>query len=89
MNIVHKGPILSAAQQNLLLQSFSEEEIKKTLWNIPENKASGLDGFNSGFYKASWPVVGPDVVTVIQNFFHSGVLPKAWNVIAITLIPKS
>ena len=89
VKVVQKGLVLSAAHQNLLSLSFSEEEIKKTLWSIPENKAPGLDEFNSGFYKASWPVVDPNVVSAIQDFFDSRSLPKAWNVTAITLIPKT
>ena len=52
MNIVHKGPVLTTAQQKLLTLSFSEAEIKKVLWSIHEDKAPGIDGFNSGFYKA-------------------------------------
>ena len=89
MNIVHKGPILTAAEQNLFSLSFSKDEIKKTLWSIPEDKALSIDGFNSGFYKASWPVVGMDIVRAIQDFFESRILPKAWNVTAITLIPNT
>ena len=44
---------------------------------------------NSGFYKAAWPVIGTDVVEVVQDFIKTGISPKAWNVIAITLISKT
>ncbi|XP_057526487.1 uncharacterized protein LOC130805719 [Amaranthus tricolor] len=40
----YKGPILTAAQQNLLPLSFSKAEIKKALWSIPEDKAPALMG---------------------------------------------
>ena len=89
ISIIQQGPVLTVAQQKLLTLSFTEDEIKKTMWSIPEDKALGLDGFNSGFYKAVWPVVGTNVVSAIQDFFNTGTLPKAWNIIAITLIPKS
>ena len=79
MNIVHKGPVLTASQQNVLSLSFFEAEIKKALWSIPDDKAPGVDGFNSGFYKAAWPVVGTGVNRAIQEFFESGILPKAWT----------
>lgn len=89
MNIIQQGPVLTATQQKLLTLSFTEDEIKKTMWSIPEDKALGLDGFNSGFYKTAWPVVGTDVIRAIQVFFNTGTLPTAWNITAITLIPKS
>ena len=57
------------------------------MWSIPEDKALGLDGFNSGFYKAAWKIVGTDVVKAVQDFAN-GTLLKSWNTTAITLIPK-
>ena len=56
---------------------------------IPDDKALGLNGYNSGFFKAAWDIVGEDIVQAVQNFFNIGVLLNAWNVTAITLIPKS
>lgn len=88
MNVVHKGHTLTEAQQGLLSLNFSEEEIKKAMWSFPDDKALGIDGFNSGFYKAAWPVVGKDVTDTIRNFFAAGALPNLWKVTTITLIPK-
>ena len=48
----------------------------------------GLDGFNSKFYKDARSIVGPDVITTIQEFFQSEKLLRSWNIAAITLIPK-
>lgn len=59
------------------------------MWSIHENKAPGIDGYNSGFYKATWGVVGEDIVQAIQNFFNTGILLNAWNVTSINLIPKT
>ena len=64
-------------------------KIKNAMWSIPKNKAPGLNGYNSGFYKVAWEIVGNDIVEAIQKFFDTWVLFKAWNVTAITLIPKS
>lgn len=58
------------------------------MWSIDDNKAPGLDGYNNRFYKVAWPIVGPDVVTAIQNFFLIGKMPKAWSLTTIPLIPK-
>lgn len=82
-----QGPILSMQHHSLLDLQFTPEEIKRALWSIPDNKAPGLDGFNSCFYKASWEVVGKDLVRAVSQFFSNGKL-KSWNMTTITLIPK-
>ena len=88
MSTIHSGPILTPDLWPLLDLSFSPQEIKEAIWSIHDNKALGLDGFNSKFYKASWPVVSPNLVNAIQSFFRNGKLLKSWNIPAITLIPK-
>ena len=88
MNVLHSGPVLNQDQQNLLDLNFTPNEIKDAMWSILEDKAPGVDGFNSGFYKGAWDIVGIDVVKAIQNFFANGSLLKSWNTLAITLIPK-
>lgn len=88
MTIARKGLILSDAQRGLLDLSFSKEEIKEVMWSIPNDKALGLDGFNSEFYKASWNVVGDDVVTTIKHFFCTGSMDSRWHITSLTLIPK-
>ena len=88
MNIINRGPTLTHNQQNLLTLSFSLEDIKEVTWSIPEDKASRLDGFNSGFYKAAWDIVGADVVAAVQEFFAKGTPLNSWNTTTITLIPK-
>lgn len=82
------GPVLTHQQGLMLDLSFTPEEIKAALWSIPDEKAPGLDGFNSHFYKAAWDIVGSDVVQAITHFFQSGKLPRSWKTSTITLIPK-
>ena len=89
MHIIREGPILNDKHRNTLNLYFSSNEIKAAMWSILEEKALGLDGYNSGFFKAAWEEVGEDIVQAIQNFFNTGALLNAWNVTAITLIPKS
>lgn len=72
----------------MLNLSFSAEEIKNALWSIPDDKAPGLDGYNSKFFKVAWSIVGKDVVTSIQDFFATGKLLKSWNITSVTLVPK-
>lgn len=72
----------------LLDLSFNAEEIKGALWSINDNKAPGLDGFNSKFYKVAWPAIRDNIVAAIQSFFRIGKFLKSWNITTITLIPK-
>lgn len=88
MQVIIEGPVLDHAMRDKLTLQFSPEEIRAAVQSIPDNKASGLDGYNSGFFKATWHIVGADVVKAIQEFFLTGKLLKAWNVAAVTLIPK-
>ena len=88
MQTIQSGPTLDTDSWPLLDLNFSSVEIKEAIWSIDDNKAPGLDGFNSKFYKTAWPIVSQDVINAIQGFFTIGKLLKSWNNTAITLIPK-
>ncbi|KAL2922745.1 hypothetical protein RDABS01_014236, partial [Bienertia sinuspersici] len=69
-DIVNLGACLSEDQATSLIREFTNDEIKKALFSIPGSKAPGPDGFNSTFYKESWPIIGEDVCKAIKDFFH-------------------
>ncbi|GJV25697.1 putative RNA-directed DNA polymerase [Tanacetum coccineum] len=79
---VKKLPVLEA------LNLVRNEEIKSALFDIDRNKASGLDGFSSQFFKVSWSVVGDDVCKAVRDFFSNGKLLKEINPTVISLVPK-
>ncbi|GKF89094.1 RNA-directed DNA polymerase, eukaryota, reverse transcriptase zinc-binding domain protein, partial [Tanacetum coccineum] len=79
---VKKLPVLEA------LNLVRNEEIKSALFDIDRNKASGLDGFSSQFFKVSWSVVGDDVCKAVRDFFSNGKLLKEINPTIISLVPK-
>ncbi|KAL2226578.1 UNVERIFIED_CONTAM: putative ribonuclease H protein [Sesamum indicum] len=59
------------------------------LWRIPwPDKAPGPDGYSSGFFKASWPIVGGEVTRAVLDFFTTGRLLKQINTTILALIPK-
>lgn len=66
----------------------TEEEIIRTVFSMPRNKAPGPDGFTAEFFWDSWPVVKDSVVAAVQEFFRTRHLLKRFNATAITLIPK-
>jgi len=51
-------------------------------------KASGPDGLSALFYQASWDVIGPDVVSLVQQIFNSTTFPDKFNHMLLSLVPK-
>ncbi|XP_056691895.1 uncharacterized protein [Spinacia oleracea] len=47
-----------------------------------------LDGYNSCFFKAAWPIIVNDLFLAISDFFKTGKILKEVNVTSISLIPK-
>lgn len=62
------SPIGRVAAEELEIQ-FSEDEIKKTVFNSDGSKASGPDGFTMAFYQSCWDTVNEDLVKVFSEFF--------------------
>ena len=79
---------VSDEQREVLVREVSDEEIRAVMFSLKDNKAPGPDGFNSGFFKKAWSVVGDDVLFAIKSFFSSGKLLKQVNATTIALIPK-
>lgn len=50
---------------NSLCKMVTDEEIKKALWSIKNDKSPGLDGFNSFFFKKVWNIVGKEICYAI------------------------
>lgn len=38
--------------------------------------APGPDGFQPGFLKANWDILGQDIINYTQDFFRTGYLEK-------------
>lgn len=64
--IVEQGHILNDSQQQMLELKFTENEIKSAIFSIPDDKAPGLDGYSSAFYKATWNVIGPEITRAVK-----------------------
>lgn len=66
----------------------SPQEIKEAMFAIHPDKAPGPDGFSASFFQSNWNIVGPDIITEIQDFFTFGLMPRNSNDTHIRLIPK-
>ncbi|CAL9248346.1 unnamed protein product [Arabidopsis halleri] len=78
----------SLQQSQSMLAVPTSSEIMKVMLKLNPNKASGPDGLTSGFYKAAWGILGPEVTASISHFFQSAFLPASTNATILTLVPK-
>jgi hypothetical protein len=81
-------PQVSAEENNLLAAPFSEDEVKKAVFQMEHNKAPGPDGFLAEFYQFFWEVIKLDLLELFSSL-HSGQLELfRLNFGDIILLPK-
>ncbi|KAL0288698.1 UNVERIFIED_CONTAM: Retrovirus-related Pol polyprotein from type-1 retrotransposable element R2 [Sesamum calycinum] len=80
--------IITEEESNSLTRPITADDVKTALFDNEEDRAPGLDGFSSGFFKAAWPVVGEEITAAVKDFFTTGRLLKQVNATLLTLIPK-
>ena len=85
--VIGKGNTLTVEQQLKLCVPFTDQEIKTTLFSIPNIKSPGPDGFSSGYFKATWHMTGGVVREAILNFFQTGIMPSFLGETKLVLIP--
>lgn len=88
VEIARDGYCLTLAEQQSMMLPVTTEEIEQTMKAMPSEKAPGLDGYTTEFFKEFWPVVGKDVTQVVMQFFENGKLLQALNNTSVTLVPK-
>ncbi|GJZ53290.1 methylenetetrahydrofolate reductase 1 [Tanacetum coccineum] len=71
-----------------MIRSVTDDEIKRAMFDIGDDKAPGPDGYTSAFFKRGWDVVGLDVCNAICDFFDNGQILKEINHTFLALIPK-
>jgi hypothetical protein len=71
-----------------LIAEFSEEEIKRAVWDCESSKSPGPDGVNFGFIKEFWEVIKGDFERFMDEFHSNGRLVRGANSTFIVLIPK-
>lgn len=88
MKFIKHGLVLSVEQQLHLIRPFLAKELKNAMFNIDSSKSPRFEGYGAEFFKASWNVVGNEIVLVMNDFFSSFHLPKGFAAAVPVLIPK-
>ncbi|GJZ99568.1 hypothetical protein Tco_0672119 [Tanacetum coccineum] len=68
-----------------MVKEVSNEEIKIALFDIDDDKALGLNGFTSKFFKSLWETVGKDLCAAVEEIFIIGKMLGELNTTLISL----
>jgi hypothetical protein len=81
-------PQVMVEENRLLVEAFTEEEVRYALFQMEHNKAPSPNGFLTEFYQAFWEVVKANLMALFHEF-HQGSLPLySFNFGTIILLPK-
>jgi hypothetical protein len=61
---------LDEVDNTTLLQPFTEEEVKKTIFSMKDDTAAELDGFSVIFYKKCWELTKPELIHMINDYLR-------------------
>jgi hypothetical protein len=87
-SLVHDIPQVLAEENSYLTSEFIEDEIRKVIFWMQHNKASGPDGFPVEFFQAFWDLIKTELMALFEEF-HAGNLPLYnLNFGMIILLPK-
>lgn len=67
---------------------FTEEEIKKAIWDLEGDKSRGPDDFQIGFFRAFWEFTKEDLVRLPFEVRNDMARLDRLNFSFIILIPK-
>ena len=81
-------PRLTEEESMLCEGALTEEELRKALFSLENDKSPGIDGLTANFYKCFWPLFGPSVTHVYNHAFRAGRLAVSQRRGIITLLFK-
>jgi hypothetical protein len=79
---------VSAEDNSILTQPFSEQEFKEAIFNMHPDKSPCPDGLNPAFYHRFWDDIGGELFLKASHWLNSGQLPSSLNETNIVLAPK-
>jgi hypothetical protein len=75
-----------------LEDQFDEEETKRIIMQLPNEKAPGPDGFIGLFYKKCWTIIRADLLAALHAFHFHSLRTQKFNLMNeanVVLIPKT
>ena len=79
---------VSTDMNDALLESFTNEEVKRALFQMFPTKAPGPDGFPAHFFQRHWDICGAEVCSVVLRALKGDDNVEDINSTCIVLIPK-
>jgi hypothetical protein len=79
---------LTPEENEGLTRPFTEEEVRKCVFDMKENTAPGPDGFSVTFYRKCWAMIKTELMGMVNDFFRGNLDIARLNYGVITLIPK-
>ncbi|CAM8943394.1 unnamed protein product [Rhodiola kirilowii] len=80
--------MVTDSHNRVLLDPYTDGEIKAALFQLYPFKAPGLDGFPAGFFQKFWNTVKRDFIKDCLSILNGGDIPQGSNDTLIVLIPK-
>lgn len=81
--------IITEEQNRALMRAATLEEVEEIVKGMKKNKARGLDGYTTEFYRARCDFLGEEILEAVEE---SRIKQKVWpglNSTFLTLIPKN
>ena len=79
---------ITRQHNDMLVERFQEDEVKRVVWGCGSDKSPGPDGLNFKFIKQFWHIFKPDFLRFLDEFHVNGIFPKGSNASFIALILK-
>ena len=67
---------------------ITQSEIQTAILSAPPNKAPGLDGIESNFYKKATPAVLEPLTCLFNKIFETGTFPQNWKESKVAFLKK-
>jgi hypothetical protein len=71
-----------------MMRLASLEEVEDIVKNMAQGKSLGPDCFIIDFFQAGWPILGNDILEVVEEYCNSRSILQVFNATFITLIPN-
>ncbi|XP_058220470.1 uncharacterized protein LOC131330765 [Rhododendron vialii] len=62
---------LADSQKLAMIAEVTDIEIRDIFWSLNPSKALGPDGYNAGFFRNAWHIIGHEVTAAMKSFFRS------------------